>query len=53
LFGAFVIQAGARTYWSVLAFAMVCAFAGLAWVRSHYPAIGRLETDVAAASTPQ
>ena len=50
LFGAFVIQAGARTYWSVLALAMVCAFAGLAWVRSHYPAIGKLETDVAAAS---
>ena len=50
LFGAVVIQAGARTYWSVLALAMVCAFAGLAWVRSHYPAIGRLETDVATAS---
>src|SRR5580700_9591640 len=50
LFGALVIQAGAKTYWSVLAAAMVCAFAGLAWVRSHYPAIGRLETDVAAAS---
>ena len=40
LLGAFVIQAGARTYWYVLAMAMVCAFAGLAWVRSHYPAIG-------------
>jgi AAHS family 4-hydroxybenzoate transporter-like MFS transporter len=50
LFGAVVIQSGAKTYWSVLAIAMVCAFAGLAWVRSHYPAIGRLETDVAAAS---
>jgi AAHS family 4-hydroxybenzoate transporter-like MFS transporter len=50
LFGAVVIQAGAKTYWSVLAAAMVCAFAGLAWVRNHYPAIGRLETDVAAAS---
>jgi AAHS family 4-hydroxybenzoate transporter-like MFS transporter len=43
LFGAFVIQSGAGTYWSVLAIAMVCAFAGLAWVRSHYPATGRLE----------
>jgi len=41
LFGAFVIQSGAKTYWSVLAIAMVCAFAGLAWVRSHYPAIRR------------
>ncbi len=50
LLGALVIQSGAKTYWSVLAIAMVCAFAGLAWVRSHYPAIGRLETDVAAAS---
>jgi AAHS family 4-hydroxybenzoate transporter-like MFS transporter len=50
LFGALVIQSGAKTYWSVLAIAMVCAFAGLAWVRSHYPAIGRLETDVSAAS---
>ena len=47
LFGAFVIQAGARTYWSALAIAMVCAFAGLAWVRSHYPAIGKLETAAA------
>jgi AAHS family 4-hydroxybenzoate transporter-like MFS transporter len=50
LFGALVIQSGAKTYWSVLAIAMVCAFAGLAWVRSHYPATGRLETDFAAAS---
>jgi AAHS family 4-hydroxybenzoate transporter-like MFS transporter len=49
LFGAWVIQSGAKTYWSVLAIAMVCAFAGLAWVRSHYPAIGRLKTEVAAA----
>lgn len=39
LAGAYVIQAGAGTYWTVLAMAMVCAFAGLAWVRSHYPAI--------------
>jgi len=50
LFGAFVIQAGARTYWSVLALAMVCAFAGLAWVRSHYPAMSKLRADVSAAA---
>jgi hypothetical protein len=50
LLGAFVIQAGAKTYWLVLAIAMVCAFAGLAWVRSHYPAIGRPETVVGTAS---
>jgi AAHS family 4-hydroxybenzoate transporter-like MFS transporter len=50
LFGAYIIQSGAKTYWSVLAFAMVCAFAGLAWVRSHYPAIGRLQTGFATAS---
>jgi hypothetical protein len=43
LFGAYIIQASAKTYWSILAIAMVCAFAGLAWVRSHYPAIGKLE----------
>lgn len=39
LCGALVIQAGAKIYWSVLAVAMVFAFAGLAAVRSHYPAI--------------
>ena len=50
LAGARVIQAGATTYWSVLALAMVCAFAGLEWVRSHYPAIGKLKTNVAAAA---
>jgi AAHS family 4-hydroxybenzoate transporter-like MFS transporter len=41
LFGASVIQAGAGTYWYALAISMMCAFAGLAWVRSHYPAMGR------------
>jgi AAHS family 4-hydroxybenzoate transporter-like MFS transporter len=41
LLGAYIIQTGAKAYWSVLAIAMVCAFAGLAWVRSHYPAIGK------------
>jgi AAHS family 4-hydroxybenzoate transporter-like MFS transporter len=43
LFGSSIIQAGAGTYWQTLAIAMLCAFAGLAWVRSHYPAIGKLE----------
>jgi len=38
LVGASVIQAGGGTYWYALAVSMVCAFAGLAWVRSHYPA---------------
>lgn len=36
LFGAAVIQAGPGAYWEALAAAMICAFAGLAWVRSHY-----------------
>jgi len=40
LLGAAIIQAGARTYWYTLAIAMVCAFAGLAWVRSHYRRLG-------------
>jgi AAHS family 4-hydroxybenzoate transporter-like MFS transporter len=39
LFGASIIQAGAGVYWQTLALAMVFAFAGLAWVRSHYQAI--------------
>jgi hypothetical protein len=39
LFGASIIQAGASAYWYAMAIAMVCAFAGLAWVRSHFPAI--------------
>jgi AAHS family 4-hydroxybenzoate transporter-like MFS transporter len=43
LLGASIIQAGPRTYWYSLAAAMVCAFAGLAWVRSHFPAMGKRE----------
>jgi hypothetical protein len=43
LFGSFIIQAGGGTYWYALAFAMLGAFVGLASVRNHYPAIGRLE----------
>jgi AAHS family 4-hydroxybenzoate transporter-like MFS transporter len=37
LFGAAIIGAGADAYWVALAAANVCAFAGLAWVRSHFP----------------
>jgi AAHS family 4-hydroxybenzoate transporter-like MFS transporter len=44
LFGSWIIQAGTATYWQALAVAMVFAAAGLAWVRSHYPAIKKLET---------
>ena len=43
LFGAVIIGAGAAAYWGVLAATMVCAFAGLAWVRSHIPALTRQE----------
>jgi AAHS family 4-hydroxybenzoate transporter-like MFS transporter len=42
LLGAAIIGAGACAYWSTLAAAMVCTFAGLSWVRSHYPALGRM-----------
>jgi AAHS family 4-hydroxybenzoate transporter-like MFS transporter len=38
-FGAAIIQAGASAYWFALAITMVFAFGGLAWVRSHFPAI--------------
>jgi MFS transporter, AAHS family, 4-hydroxybenzoate transporter len=43
LFGSSIIQVGVGAYWQTLAIAMLCAFAGLAWIRSHYPAIGNLE----------
>ncbi len=42
LFGASIVQAGPNTYWQALAIAMVCSAVGLAWVRSHYPAIRAL-----------
>ena len=48
LFGSAIIQAGPSRYWQALAFAMVCAAAGLAWVRSHYPAIRKMEAMSAA-----
>lgn len=41
LFGSSIIQAGTGTYWHTMAVAMMCAFAGLVCVRSHYPAIGK------------
>jgi AAHS family 4-hydroxybenzoate transporter-like MFS transporter len=41
LFGASIIQAGAGAYWYTLAISMIFAFVGLAWVRSHYPALGK------------
>lgn len=44
LFGSYIIQAGVGTFWQTLAVAMVLAAAGLAWVRSHYPAIRKLDT---------
>ncbi len=37
LFGAYVIQAGHGAYWWTLAVAMLVTFAGLAWVRNHFP----------------
>ena len=49
MLGASIIQPGAGTYWYALAIAMACAFAGLALVRSHYPAIGKLEVAGATA----
>ena len=42
LLGASVIQAGGGVYWYTLAISMVLAFAGLAWVRSHYPAMRKI-----------
>jgi AAHS family 4-hydroxybenzoate transporter-like MFS transporter len=48
LFGAAIIQAGTAAYWCALAAAMVCAFAGLAWVRSHFPAVGKAQLSGAA-----
>jgi len=44
LFGASIIQAGPGAYWYTLAISMVVAFAGLVWVRSHFPAMGRQQS---------
>lgn len=42
LLGASIIQAGDSRYWLALALVMVCAAAGLACVRNHYPPVGKL-----------
>jgi AAHS family 4-hydroxybenzoate transporter-like MFS transporter len=39
--GAAIIARGPGVYWGTLAASMVIAFAGLAWVRSHFPAFGK------------
>ncbi len=39
LIGYVFIQGGASAFWQALAIAMVVTFLGLAWVRSHYPAL--------------
>jgi len=43
LIGAYIIQAGKAAYWEALAVAMLFSTAGLAWVRSHYPALTKHE----------
>ena len=48
LSGSFAIQAGPHFYWLVLAISMVIAFAGLAWVRSHFPGMGTRDVPRAA-----
>jgi len=50
LFGSHIIQVGPAAYWESLAVAMVIAAGGLAWVRSHYPAINDIERTRVAAS---
>ncbi|HKD08090.1 MAG TPA: MFS transporter [Bryobacteraceae bacterium] len=42
LVGAAFIQGQGRAYWYALAISMVFTFAGLAWIRHHYPAIRKL-----------
>lgn len=51
LFGSHIIQAGPAAYWESLAVAMVIAAGGLAWVRSHYPAIKDLAPSSKIAAT--
>ncbi len=41
--GAGIIGMGAGAYWGAIAASMVIAFAGLAWVRSHLPALRSVE----------
>lgn len=47
--GAAIIQAGAVAYWYALAGAMICAVAGLAWVRNHFPATAKIDATRAMA----
>ena len=48
LTGYVFIQAGASAYWQALTICMVAAFIGLAWVRSHYPALAPVKATVTA-----
>jgi AAHS family 4-hydroxybenzoate transporter-like MFS transporter len=50
LFGAVLIQAGPVVFWWAMAAAMVLAFVGLASVRNHFAAAGKLEPAGVAAS---
>jgi len=50
LFGAVLIQAGPVVFWWTMAAAMLAVFAGLAWVRNHFSAIGKVEPVGAAAT---
>jgi AAHS family 4-hydroxybenzoate transporter-like MFS transporter len=49
LFGAVLIQAGPFVFWWAMAVCMVAVFAGLAWVRNHFAAVGKLEPERVAA----
>ena len=50
LFGAVLIQSGPVVFWWAMAAAMVAVFAGLAWVRNHFAAVGEREPAEVAAS---
>jgi AAHS family 4-hydroxybenzoate transporter-like MFS transporter len=41
LYGAAVIQQGAKAYWGTMSISMVVVFFGLAWVRNHLPNRGK------------
>jgi len=38
--GAAIIKAGGSAWWNLMAFAMICALAGVFMIRNHYPAPG-------------
>jgi AAHS family 4-hydroxybenzoate transporter-like MFS transporter len=44
--GGYIIRAGAVRYWQIISLAMVCASAGLATVRNHYAAAGKLRSTL-------